>query len=242
VTGLILTLDAETSRPLMSFLACPGQGQPTQVRIDGIKTYNVASFQKHMGSLGLMMNETTAKKVYHAMTSWLAALRDRQDTLSRTYSRLGWEGEDFVLADNLHTSNGVLKYHCDNTFMMDFTAAGTASTHTRVLDAVLVHEQRPEMHALFSTSFAAPLLRLAGGEGMSLNFFSPRSAAGKTLMAHATASVWGKPTTGLHRHGGCRADDRRRGFGEVSRSGGGALAPGGRRQRCDVHSASAHAR
>lgn len=122
----------------------------------------------------------------------------RQDTKMRQlFKSQGWKNDDteFVLGDKLYRKDEVVQAGFSqgtHEFLKPFHSKGSLETWkglTWVLDTPGL-----EAHAfMLLLAFAAPLLKLAGREGFTVNALGD-SGAGKSTMARFMSSVYGHPT------------------------------------------------
>jgi hypothetical protein len=147
--------------------------------------------QAILAKAGAPVIDTTAKRMHRAMVAWVTQLQ--QQPVHRMRSSLGWAGDGFALGDRNHTPAGVEPFDCQDPVMLDFMPVGSRQEYSRIASTMFAGETRPEAHALLATCFAGPLIELAGGDGMTLNFSSELSGYGKSSLARLAAAAVGKP-------------------------------------------------
>jgi len=116
--------------------------------------------------------------------------------LRRLFKAQGWKNDDteFVLGDKLYRSTEVIQAgfsHGMSEFLAPFHAKGTIA-QWRTLTEVFDHPGFEPHAFMLLLAFAAPLLKLAGREGCTINALG-ESGVGKSTMAQFMSSVYGSP-------------------------------------------------
>jgi len=123
--------------------------------------------------------------------------RLRSDTkLRQLFKSQGWKHDDteFVLGDKLYRPDEVIQAgfsHGMAEFLAPFHAKGSIEPW-RTLTEVFDHPGFEPHAFMLLLAFAAPLLKLAGREGSTINALG-ESGVGKSTMAQFMSSVYGSP-------------------------------------------------
>ena len=121
----------------------------------------------------------------------------RADTkLRQLFKSQGWKDDDtaFVLGDKLYRKDEVIQAgfsHGMSEFLAPFHAKGDLAVW-RTLTEVFDHPGLEPHAFMLLLAFAAPLLKLAGREGCTINALGD-SGVGKSTMAQFMSSVYGSP-------------------------------------------------
>ena len=127
--------------------------------------------------------------------SYIRKLRN-ETKLRQLFKSQGWKNDDseFVLGDKLYRSNEVVQAgfsHGMGEFLAPFHAKGDLAPW-RILTEVFDHPGFEPHAFMLLLAFAAPLLKLAGREGCTINALG-ESGVGKSTMAQFMSSVYGSP-------------------------------------------------
>ena len=127
--------------------------------------------------------------------AYIRALRDGTK-LRRLFKSQGWKNDDteFVLGDKLYRPTEVVHAgfsHGMSEFLAPFHTKGNLGSW-RTLTEVFDHPGFEPHAFMLLLAFAAPLLKLAGRQGCTINALGP-SGAGKSTMAQFMSSVYGSP-------------------------------------------------
>jgi energy-coupling factor transporter ATP-binding protein EcfA2 len=123
--------------------------------------------------------------------------RIRNETkLRQLFKSQGWKSDDteFVLADKLYRKGEVVQAgysHGMHEFLAPFHSRGSLEPW-RILTEVFDHPGFEPHAFMLLLAFAAPLLKLAGREGCTINALG-ESGVGKSTMAQFMSSVYGSP-------------------------------------------------
>jgi hypothetical protein len=135
-----------------------------------------------------------AKFIMYA-DAYIRKLRD-ETKLRRLFKSQGWKNDDteFVLGDKLYRPGEVIQAgfsHGMGQFLTPFRSKGSLDTW-RVLTEVFDHPGLEPHAFMLLLAFAAPLLKLAGREGCTINALG-ESGVGKSTMAQLMSSVYSSP-------------------------------------------------
>jgi hypothetical protein len=74
-----------------------------------------------------------------------------------------------------------------------FDKSGTLEDWVRLIDTLYGGKGMEQYQFALAASFGAPLMRFTLQRGVTMNLYSEASGVGKTSVAHAALSVWGRP-------------------------------------------------
>jgi hypothetical protein len=110
-------------------------------------------------------------------------------------TNLGWQADDsFAFHNKIYTANGeysVPMYGFDN--INETTGVKGTLDGWRLVIAGVMRLERWDIIAMMALSFAAPLMRFTGLNGVTFHLCGNDSGRGKTLCQRLASSVWGVP-------------------------------------------------
>lgn len=152
----------------------------------------------------LAVDRHTAPLFADFVMAWITKLREQRAERDHAVKPFGWQHDPG--GQRIGGAVGGTLYHTDGSIevvpggdpnvMAQYQPMGDLAAWRQV--AALFEGRRPDLQALIATSFAGPLIGLAGDvRGMSLNFWSAASGIGKTTALRVGHAVWGDPIKGV---------------------------------------------
>lgn len=118
---------------------------------------------------------------------------------SRQHTHYGWQTDGgFLIGNRLFKPNEAMREVTvgDDAVVMlpAMRESGTLEDWTRLMDEVYGAKGMEQYQFIIAAGFGAPLMRMTGQDGVTMNLMSTASGVGKTTVALAALSIWGKPT------------------------------------------------
>lgn len=143
--------------------------------------------RKMLASRGAHLAPTKQARdqLLHYLGGWKTSAK------ARCVSRLGWEGEVYVLPDRcIGESNEIIVYQNHQAIEPGTSCAGTLDEWNERIGRMTAGNSR--LVFAVAAALAAPLAALAGEDSGGFNFRG-QSSCGKSTALKVAASVWGRP-------------------------------------------------
>lgn len=118
---------------------------------------------------------------------------------SRQHTHYGWQQDGGFLIGNRLYKPGIevrdVTVGDDALVMLPaMRESGTLEDWSSLVDEVYGAPGMEQYQFILAAGFGAPLMRMTGHDGVTLNLMSNASGVGKTTVALAALSIWGKPS------------------------------------------------
>lgn len=157
--------------------------------------------RKTLSRHGMVLKDSDFKNTQEFLLAWVQKLQMQKDSVVSS-TPFGWSKfpngdiEGFTYAGRVWGVGTDRPAAHDDAELYD-----TYSPHGSLdawLDAasVVIGRNKPDLNCIVAASFAAPLMRFIGHEGLQIAGFSTKSGVGKTSAMVLGLSVWGHPARG----------------------------------------------
>jgi hypothetical protein len=193
-------VEEESEGWLVSFVT---QKNVRRSNVEVLMPYGALSDLRTMNSAllnqGFGLSRIYQKPFQDLMLSFIEALKDRAVQMSE---HLGWSAESGV--ENAFVYNRT-RWNCAgdtpvasaNPEMSNlYLPTGTMEPWLKA-SSLVFDRHRPDLEAIMSVAFAAPLVVLTGHAGLIISAYSNKSGVGKTTSLKVGASTWGDPSRTL---------------------------------------------
>jgi hypothetical protein len=128
------------------------------------------------------------------LVSWMTHLQTVKKTIMP--ASYGWtkDGKGFTFDNTTYYEGGEKLAYRGDTFDERFSVYGELKPWQEAMKLVYGN---PALETIVASSFAAPLVQLAGSASLVMSAFSHKSGVGKTTAMMLAQSVWGDPRTGM---------------------------------------------
>jgi hypothetical protein len=166
-----------------------------------LKDLNGMGMRAAFQSRGVMLPRSGARweMVGDFMEAWVRQLQ--QSKASINPSSYGWVVEKgsiqgFIYGKKFTPTGEEPAGHSDPVTATLFTPSGLVDPWYKASQLV-TDQKRPDLNVIFASTFAAPLMKFVGENGLIVNACS-ESGAGKSTALYAALSVWGHAKKGAH--------------------------------------------
>jgi hypothetical protein len=180
----------------LHFSALTSTGRVTNIEVPFEAIGAMGGARKVLGAQGMVLTVNAFKATEEFLMAWIQKLQQHKDAVVSS-TPFGWAlredktMEGFTYAGRVWGSGTDRPAAMNDREMGDiYSPQGQAQPWIDAA-AIIVNQDRPALNALLAGSFAAPLVRLTGHEGMQIAGWSKESGIGKTTAMNVATAVWG---------------------------------------------------
>lgn len=173
-----------------------GRGSTSRVVLSNVEVAVGQTARNVLARCGVVPTDVVFKnKVMPMLHTFYDELQNnRRETLRPRVAALGWQPDNsFVTGELRLLPDGSRQTMHPPDKWRPYAAHGDRVRSLALPTQLLQHDQRAAVHAMFAAVLAAPLWRLTGQSGVTINFQSPGTGTGKTTAGDAALSLFGNP-------------------------------------------------
>lgn len=150
----------------------------------------------------IIVHDHQVKNFRTFLMAWLQQLQQSKEMVTTASTPFGWEYQKgkpagFSYGGRTFSPTGdVVSAEPDHILRRQYTPAGDIAPW-REAAQMIVDQKRPELDAILSVAFGAPLVTLTGHRGLLMSAYSPQSGIGKSTAMKVSQAVWGDPVKAM---------------------------------------------
>lgn len=174
----------------------------TEVSV-GLSDLNGTEFSKKLGGQGMAVARTDVPKMQEFLVAWTQKLQQTKNAVISAqpfgWSVSGGKLEGFAYGGKVWGPGGASRPASlpDPVIGMQYTPCGELDPWLKAAK-MITDQGRPALDAILAASFAAPLVRFTGENGVLLSAFSAESGIGKSTAIMVGQALWGHPKLGVN--------------------------------------------
>lgn len=188
----------------LHFTAVTSVGKTSRVEVQLSELGGMGGARKTLGDCGMVFNDRDYKMVQEFLMAWIQKLQTQKDSVvsSVPYGWADYEDgksiEGFAFAGRIWGQPGKDRQATvtDQNLAKLYTPKGELDVWKQTARLV-TDQKRPALDIILACSFAAPLMRFIGHNGLLVSAYST-TGVGKSSAIDVALSVWGNPAGTKH--------------------------------------------